>query len=126
MLNDVSIVGRISSEVTISKVKNDTSVISCYIANRRNDTTTDFVKCVFFNQPYLEKKLEKGMKIFVKGRLQQNKYTNHDGRTVTYHQVVGKVLEWWNLPNQAEDSDNKDFDTDQNQPIDQERPYYPY
>ncbi|WP_288001922.1 hypothetical protein [Holdemanella sp.] len=34
------------------------------------------------------------MKILVKGRLQQNTYTDADtGTTIYYHEVVGKVLE---------------------------------
>lgn len=40
------------------------------------------------------KKTKKGMKILVKGRLQQNTYTDADtGTTIYYHEVVGKVLE---------------------------------
>ncbi len=54
----------------------------------------DFIQCVFFDQEYLEKRLKKGMKILVKGRLQQNTYTDADtGTTIYYHEVVGKVLE---------------------------------
>lgn len=40
------------------------------------------------------KKTKKSMKILVKGRLQQNVYTDADtGATIYYHEVVGKVLE---------------------------------
>ena len=94
MLNEVNLVGRISNVPRISRTKANVSVITCNVANQRSENNVDFIQCVFFDQEYLEKRLKKGMKILVKGRLQQNTYTDADtGTTIYYHEVVGKVLE---------------------------------
>ena len=94
MLNEVNLVGRISNVPRISRTKANVSVITCNVANQRSENYVDFIQCVFFDQEYLEKRLKKGMKILVKGRLQQNTYTDADtGTTIYYHEVVGKVLE---------------------------------
>ena len=94
MLNEVNLVGRISNVPRISRTKANVSVITCNVANQRSDNYVDFIQGVFFDQEYLEKRLKKGMKILVKGRLQQNTYTDADtGTTIYYHEVVGKVLE---------------------------------
>ena len=94
MLNEVNLLGRISNVPRISRTKANVSVITCNVANQRSENYVDFIQCVFFDQEYLEKRLKKGMKILVKGRLQQNTYTDADtGTTIYYHEVVGKVLE---------------------------------
>ena len=94
MLNEVNLVGRISNVPRISRTKANVSVITCNVANQRSENYVDFIQCVFFDLEYLEKRLKKGMKILVKGRLQQNTYTDADtGTTIYYHEVVGKVLE---------------------------------
>ena len=94
MLNEVNLVGRISNVPRISRTKANVSVITCNVANQRSENYVDFIQCVLFDQEYLEKRLKKGMKILVKGRLQQNTYTDADtGTTIYYHEVVGKVLE---------------------------------
>ena len=94
MLNEVNLVGRISNVPRISRTKANVSVITCNVANQRSENYVDFIQWVFFDQEYLEKRLKKGMKILVKGRLQQNTYTDADtGTTIYYHEVVGKVLE---------------------------------
>ena len=94
MLNEVNLVGRISNVPRISRTKANVSVITCNVANQRSENYVHFIQCIFFDQEYLEKRLKKGMKILVKGRLQQNTYTDADtGTTIYYHEVVGKVLE---------------------------------
>ena len=89
MLNEVNLVGRISNVPRISRTKANVSVITCNVANQRSENYVDFIQCVFFDQEYLEKRLKKGMKILVKGRLQQNTYTDADtGTTIYYHEAV--------------------------------------
>lgn len=94
MLNEVNLVGRISNVPRISRTKANVSVITCNVANQRSENYVDFIQCVFFDQEYLEKRLKKGMKILVKGRLQQNTYTDAD---LEQRFIIMKSLErYWN------------------------------
>ena len=97
MLNEVNLVGRISNVPRISRTKANVSVITCNVANQRSENYVDFIQCVFFDQEYLEKRLKKGMKILVKGRLQQNTYTDADTGINDLFIMKGRWKGNWNL-----------------------------
>lgn len=94
MLNDIKLIGIISNSPRIGRTKAGDSVITCNIANHRPySNKTDFIQCVFYKQPHLEQVLNKGMKVLIEGRLQQNSFIESNGDTTYYHEVVGKIIQ---------------------------------
>lgn len=63
---------------------------------REGQQDTDFFNCVAFgkNADFVEKYLKKGIKIIVKGRLQQNPYTDKDGNKVNAVEIVAEEHEF--------------------------------
>lgn len=61
-----------------------------------NGPDTDFFHCVSFGKQvdFLEKYFQKGSRILVVGRAQNNNYTNKNGEKVYSYQVISEKLEF--------------------------------
>jgi ATP-dependent DNA helicase RecG len=71
--------------VSENQVKKGFSIIKCLI----DDGRTNLI-AVWFNQAYVKKTLIAGKRIFIKGRVEINKYSGERQITVTEHEVISK------------------------------------
>ena len=92
MINNVTIVGRLTRDPELRKTESGTSVVSFTVAvNRRfNRDETDFINVVAWNQTadFLAKYGDKGALVGVEGRLQTRNYEDKDGKMVYVTEVV--------------------------------------
>ena len=86
MLNDITIMGRLTKPIEKKTTPSGVSVLNNTVAvdrDRKNgdEKLTDFIDCVFwrFNADFLEKYAEKGRMVVVHGRLESRKWTDKDG-----------------------------------------------
>lgn len=86
MLNDITIMGRLTKPLEKKTTPSGVSVINNTVAvdrDRKNgdEKLTDFIDCVFwrFNADFLEKYADKGRMVVVHGRLESRKWTDKDG-----------------------------------------------
>lgn len=86
MLNDITIMGRLTKPIEKKTTPSGVSVLNNTVAvdrDRKNgdEKLTDFIDCVFwrFNADFLEKYADKGRMVVVHGRLESRKWTDKDG-----------------------------------------------
>lgn len=86
MLNDITIMGRLTKPVEKRTTPSGVSVLNNTVAvdrDRKNgdEKLTDFIDCVFwrFNADFLEKYADKGRMVVVHGRLESRKWQDKDG-----------------------------------------------
>lgn len=96
-MNNVILSGRLTRdpEVRYSQGDNPSAVARYTLAvNRKRKVEgqpdADFIYCIALgkNGEFAEKYLRKGIKIMVKGEIQTGSYTNKDGQTVYYTNVL--------------------------------------
>ena len=86
MLNDITIMGRLTKPIEKKTTPSGVSVVNNTVAvdrDRKNgdEKLTDFIDCVFwrFNADFLEKYADKGRMVVVHGRLESRKWQDKDG-----------------------------------------------
>ena len=86
MLNDITIMGRLTKPIEKKTTPSGVSVINNTVAvdrDRKNgdEKLTDFIDCVFwrFNADFLEKYADKGRMVVVHGRMESRKWQDKDG-----------------------------------------------
>lgn len=86
MLNDITIMGRLTKPIEKKTTPSGVSVLNNTVAvdrDRKNgdEKLTDFIDCVFwrFNADFLEKYADKGRMVVVHGRLESRKWQDKDG-----------------------------------------------
>lgn len=86
MLNNITIMGRLTKDVELRTTQNETAVATFTIACERDygekdKKLTDFVECVAWRRTaeFASKYLTKGMMVIVNGRLQSRKWEDRDG-----------------------------------------------
>ena len=102
-MNTVILMGRLTRdpEVRYSSGENSTAVANFRLAvdrrfKRDGQPDADFFDCVAFGRQaeFVEKYLHQGTKMVVQGRLQNDNYTDRDGRTVYRNRIVVENLEF--------------------------------
>ena len=92
MLNQITLMGRLTRDVELRYTANNTPVSSFSIAVDRDfdKGETDFINCVAWRQTgeFINKYFSKGSMISVIGRLQIRSYTNKNGDKVNVAEVV--------------------------------------
>lgn len=96
MINNVTIMGRLTADPELKATNNGTSVTSFSIAvDRRftpagSDKATDFINCVAWRgtAEFIAKYFRKGDMIAVTGEIQTRSYTDRDGNKRTAVEVV--------------------------------------
>ena len=93
-MNSVILMGRLVKD-PISRVVGDTTLANYRLAvdrryKRDGQPDADFFDCVAFGRQaeFAEKYLHQGTKMVIQGRLQNDNYTDKDGRTVYRNQIV--------------------------------------
>lgn len=96
MINNVTIVGRLTKDPEVRYTGSGNAVTSFTIAadrpfkNSQGDRDTDFINCVAWRKTaeVISQWASKGMLIGVTGRIQTRNYENNEGRTVYVTEVV--------------------------------------
>ena len=102
-MNSVIMMGRLcqSPEVRYSNGANATAIAKFSIAvdrkyKREGDTNADFFNVVAFGNlgEFVEKYLDKGTKIVISGRLENNNYIDKNGNKVYNNQIIAEEIEF--------------------------------
>lgn len=96
MLNEVTIMGRLTKDTELRYTQSGKAVSSFSIACDRDigDKQADFINCTAWGKTaeFISKYFKKGSMIIVSGRLQQRSWEDRDGNKRTAHEVnVGTV-----------------------------------
>ena len=95
MINNVSIVGRITHDLELRKTSTDKSVCEFSVAvNRIGQDTTDFITCQVWNKQAenLVKYCEKGCLIGIEGCLRIDQYKDKENKTRTKTYVLANKV----------------------------------
>lgn len=101
-MNKVILMGRTTKDPEVRRSGEDFVVANFSIAvDRRYKSKTeeagvDFFNCVCFGKSaeFVEKYIPKGTKVVVSGHLQNDSYTNHEGRKITTTKVYVEEVEF--------------------------------
>ena len=92
MLNNITILGRLTRDPVTRYSKNQTAVTNFTVAVDRdfNKDECDFIPCVSFKSTaeFINKYFKKGDLICLSGRLQVREYTDKDGQNRKAYEVV--------------------------------------
>lgn len=97
-MNKVILIGRTTKDIELKKTKSGKSACMFGLAVKReySKEDTDFINLVAFNKTaeLLSQYVKKGNRISVIGRLEQNDYTDKDGKNVSTYNVVVDNIEF--------------------------------
>ena len=110
MINNVSLVGRLTKDVEIRKTESNKSVASITLAigDRFNKDHTDFINCVVWNSSaeYLNKYATKGDVIGLTGRIATRTYDGRNGKVYVTEVVADNVSIIGSRRNNQNQNDN--------------------
>lgn len=100
MLNDITIMGRLTKPIEKRTTPSGVSVVNNTVAvdrDRKNgdEKLTDFIDCVFwrFNADFLEKYADKGRMVVVHGRMESRKWQDKDGNNRVNYAITCDSVE---------------------------------
>ena len=90
MLNNLSILGRVTKPLELRYLQNGTAVLNFDIANSikvRDNEVTTFLRCVCYGRSaeVINQFVSKGDRVLLQGELRQNSYQDSSGATKSYH-----------------------------------------
>lgn len=90
MLNNLSILGRVTKPLELRYLQNGTAVLNFDIANSikvKDSEVTTFLRCVCYGRSaeVINQFVSKGDRVLLQGELRQNSYQDSSGATKTYH-----------------------------------------
>ena len=90
MLNNLSILGRVTKPLELRYLQNGTEVLNFDIANSikvKDSEVTTFLRCVCYGRSaeVINQFVSKGDRVLLQGELRQNSYQDSSGATKTYH-----------------------------------------
>lgn len=96
MINQVTIVGRLTNDIEVRKTPSGVSYARFTVACNRRFTSgdqkqADFISCIVWRQQadFIARYARKGSLVGVEGRIQTGNYTDKDGKKVYTTDVVG-------------------------------------
>lgn len=96
MLNEITVMGRLTKDVDLRYTQNEKAVASFTVACERDrgEKQTDFIDCVAWDRAaeFLNRYFHKGSMIIVNGRLQQRYWEDREGNKRTTHEVVAEHI----------------------------------
>lgn len=98
MINNVTLVGRLTADPELKYTNSGTAVMSFRVAadrpfkNNQGERDTDFINCQAWRKTaeIIGQYGHKGMLVGVTGRIQTRQYENNEGRTVFVTEVVAE------------------------------------
>lgn len=102
MLNNVSLVGRLTKDPELKYTPNGVPVCSFAIAvnrsfsNQNGEREADFINCVVWKKPAenMANYLSKGSQIGLTGRIQTRNYEGQDGKKIYITEVVAENISY--------------------------------
>ena len=93
-MNNVQLIGRLTSEPTIKKTSSGKSVANFSLAVRRDNDNTDFISVVAWEKTadIIGKYVGKGQMIGVSGRISTRNYDGSDGKKVYVTEVLANQV----------------------------------
>lgn len=90
MLNNLSILGRVTKPLELRYLQNGTAVLNFDIANSikvKDNEVTTFLRCVCYGRSaeVINQFVSKGDRVLLQGELRQNSYQDSSGATKSYH-----------------------------------------
>lgn len=90
MLNNLSILGRVTKPLELRYLQNGTAVLNFDIANSikvKDSEVTTFLRCVCYGRSaeVINQFVSKGDRVLLQGELRQNSYQDSSGATKSYH-----------------------------------------
>ena len=90
MLNNLSILGRVTKPLELRYLQNGTAVLNFDIANSiktKDNEVTTFLRCVCYGRgaEVINQFVSKGDRVLLQGELRQNSYKDSTGATKSYH-----------------------------------------
>lgn len=100
MINQVTLVGRLTRDPELKLTQTGTSVTNIMLAVQRNyrnqagEYEADFIPCIFWNKAAenIVHYCRKGFMIALIGRIQTRNYENEDGKRVYVTEVVAEYV----------------------------------
>ena len=115
-MNKVILMGRLVKDPEVTVSANGTSIAKFSIAvdrkfKREGEPEADFFNCVSFgNQAqFIENYLHKGTKVVATGRIQNNNYTNKEGRKVYDVRIMVEEIEFAESKGESKEEKKNDF-----------------
>lgn len=113
MINCVTIVGRLTKDIELSKAASGTTIGRFSLANNRwtpNGDQTTFVNCTAFGKTAdsMASFTRKGMLVGVVGRLQSSSYTGKDGVKRTSMDVIANEVHFLERKSEAKVEQHND------------------
>ena len=91
MLNNLSILGRVTKPLELRYLQNGTAVLNFDIANsiktKDSEPVVTYIRCVCYGRgaEVINQFVGKGDRVLLQGELRQNSYKDSTGATKTYH-----------------------------------------
>lgn len=91
MLNNLSILGRVTKPLELRYLQNGTAVLNFDIANsmkvKDSEPVVTYLRCVCYGRgaEVINQFVSKGDRVLLQGELRQNSYKDSTGATKTYH-----------------------------------------
>lgn len=115
MLNNITIMGRMTRDPEIRRTQSGTAVASFTIACERDfsnngEKETDFIDCVAWKNTadFIGKYFTKGSMIVINGRLQSRSWTDKDGRNRKTVEILANSVYFGESKKSAETSGRPD------------------
>lgn len=97
MINNLTLIGRLTRDPELQKTTSGKSVTSFTLAiNRSGSDGADFIPCVAWNKiaEVICQYLKKGSLMGLKGRIQTRTYENRDQKKVTVVEVIAEEIQF--------------------------------
>lgn len=107
-MNKISVMGRLTSDPRVKYTAGDTpkafAAFSVAVPKKYAKNEADFFDFVSFGKvaEFVEKYFKKGSMIIVHGRLENNNYTDKEGRKVKSNHIVAEEVEFGESKREAE------------------------
>ena len=115
MINNVTLIGRLTADPTVKTLEGDVKVANFTLAvektykNKDGERDANFISIVAWRKTaeLIEKYLKKGTKVVITGRLQNNNYTNKDGQKVYDIRIMVEDIEFAESKSESSNSSAK-------------------
>lgn len=119
-MNKVILIGNICNDLEL-KESGETKVLSFNVAVQRKfkdkngEFTSDFLRVTAFNQQavFISKYFNKGMKIALEGRIQNDNFTDSEGKTQYRNNIIIEQVEFCNSKSNSTDNGGEEPNVNQ-------------
>ena len=113
MLNNLSILGRVTKPLELRYLQNGTAVLNFDIANSMNvkdsEPVVTYLRCVCYGRgaEVINQFVGKGDRVLLQGELRQNSYKDSTGATKTYHYLQVNNFDFIEYKNKEQNTEQQ-------------------